>query len=320
LEKRVPLRIGSMSDSFMWMDRKYKISQELLKILGFYNYPYIIFTRSDLVAEDEYLNLLRKDLVSVQFSMSGGNEALTRKIEPGAPSIERRLKALSKLSENGYWTTVRLNPFFPIYPDGYFTDQKSIRERFKADEIPKLELFDWNFIEQLRDAKVPSVLAGFVRLSSLAIKGMSEATGVNLRSFFRPESFKGNAEKRYSDPEIAYYYKRLQAECVKNKIRFNTCYIGNGEKDYFQYQNLWDNRNDCCDAKGNVPSFKTSSQDVPWEVRFKQAPNKQVAEQSMRQEQEIDARYADLSGAVTFPGLTLVGANTTVKKILEHES
>jgi len=54
LEKRVPLRIGSMSDAFMWMDKKYRVTLELLKILRFYDYPYIIFTRSDLVADDEY--------------------------------------------------------------------------------------------------------------------------------------------------------------------------------------------------------------------------------------------------------------------------
>ena len=44
IEMRVPLRIGSMSDSFMVIDKKYKVTQELLKILSYYNYPYIIFT------------------------------------------------------------------------------------------------------------------------------------------------------------------------------------------------------------------------------------------------------------------------------------
>ena len=38
------------------------------------------------------------------------------------------LKALKKLTQNGFWTTVRLNPFFPIYPDGYFTDPNFDRE------------------------------------------------------------------------------------------------------------------------------------------------------------------------------------------------
>lgn len=74
LEKRVPLRIGSMSDSFMWMDKKYKVTQELLKILKHYNYPYIIFTRSDMVATSPYIDLLDPDLCSIQMSISSIND------------------------------------------------------------------------------------------------------------------------------------------------------------------------------------------------------------------------------------------------------
>jgi hypothetical protein len=32
------------------------------------------------------------------------------------------LLALQTLAEHGFWTTVRINPLFPIYPDGYYTD------------------------------------------------------------------------------------------------------------------------------------------------------------------------------------------------------
>ena len=92
MSKRIPLRIGSMSDSFMKMDKKYGVTKELLKILSFYNYPYVVFTRSDLIAEDAYLKELRKDLCSVQFSISGNNERLTKIIEPGAPSVNARTK------------------------------------------------------------------------------------------------------------------------------------------------------------------------------------------------------------------------------------
>jgi len=307
LEKRVPLRLGSMSDSFNWSDRKYKVSHEILKILSFYDYPYIVFTRSDLVAEDEYLEILRKDLASIQFSISGGNEALTRKIEPGAPSVERRLRALEKLANHGIWTTVRLNPFFPMYPDGYFTDQKYIQERFGPNAVvPKFDLFDWGFISQLRDAKVPSALAGVVRLSPVAIKAMGRATGVDLTQFYRPEFSKGNFDRRYSEQEIAYYYKRLQVECFKNKIRFNTCYIGNGTKDYYQHQPLWTNRSDCCDAKGNVAAFRESSQGISWEVRAQHATDKASALATQQQEKLDSATYELPKVEFSQPGLRIV--------------
>ena len=36
LEKRIPIRIGSGSDGFMYLDKKYRVTHELLKILKFF--------------------------------------------------------------------------------------------------------------------------------------------------------------------------------------------------------------------------------------------------------------------------------------------
>ena len=293
--KRVPLRIGSMSDSFMWMDEKLGVTKELLKILSFYEYPHIIFTRSDLVATEQYMNVMKPRLVSIQMSMSGDNEHYNRKVEPGAPSFKRRAKALNTLAENGFWTTVRLNPFFPTHPDGYFTDHEKTVERFGGEaKVPKLDWFRYEMLDALQEAKVPSVLAGVVRLSSKAINNMSAATDVDIRSFFKPEELKGSGDKRFSDAEIAHYYLRLKEECSKRGIRFNTCYIGNGEKDYYQYQLLWDNKKDCCDAKGNVEAFKTTSQAVSWDERLRHSPAKCIAEKSMKQDTEYAKQFAHL--------------------------
>jgi len=292
LGKRIPLRIGSMSDSFMWLDRKYRVTYELLKILKFYKYPHIVFTRSDLASTEEYMDVMDRDLISIQYSICGGNDLLTKIIEPGAPSVKRRLNALKILNENGFWTTVRINPLFPMYPDGYFTDEKSIVERFGSkSNAPKFEFFDWDFISQLKEAKVPSVLAGFVRLSTWAINNLTKETGIDFRAFFKPENIKGHGDKRYSDQEIAYYYTKLKFETAKHGIRFNTCYIGNGEKDYYQYQKHWDNKADCCDAVGNVRAFQTTSQVVPWNERLQHSPCKDIGLKAQAQEKEFDKIY-----------------------------
>lgn len=306
LDQRIPVRIGSMSDSFMHMDKKYGVTKELLRIFNFYRYPHIIFTRSDLVADDEYMAILDPELVSIQFSMSGNNEHLTRLIEPGAPSIKRRLAALKKLAEHDYWTTVRINPMFPTHPDGYFTDEKSIIERFGSKEmVPEFRMMDEDFLDQLKEAKVPSLLAGFVRLSPKAINNMSQVTGVDLRSFFKPEFLSGHGDKRYSDAEIAYYYFNLKKAASQRGIRFNTCYIGNGQKDYYQYQSLWSNKSDCCDAKGILETFKKTSQSVSWEDRLKHAPCKEDALKSKAQEAEFDSKHL---------GQNIVGSQSNAKK------
>lgn len=292
MTRKVPVRIGSMSDSFMWMDKKYGVTKELIKILNFYKYPHIVFTRSDLAAHDEYLEIFDRDLISIQYSISGNNEKYTKLMEPGAPSYKRRLEALKKINDAGFWTTVRINPFFPTHPDGYFTDEQSILERFGAKaNVPVFEYFNWSMLDDLKAVNVPSVLAGVVRLSPQAIKNMSNAIGIDYKAFFKPEQLIGHGDKKFSDREIAHYYRQFARECKTRGLRFNTCYIGNGEKDYYQYQQHWSNKKDCCDAIGNVNAFKTTSQVVPWEIREKHSPCKETANKSKLQEAEMEKVY-----------------------------
>lgn len=292
LEKRVPLRIGSMSDSFMWMDRKFGVTKELLKILSFYNYPYIVFTRSDLVATDEYLKLLRKDLSSVQFSISGGNVALTKIIEPGAPSLTRRLNALRILNSENFWTTVRVNPFFPTMPDGFFTDYQYVINKFGGpDRIPKFEFFDVSLLDQIKDTGTKSFLAGVVRLSPHAVKNISKALSLDYKSFFRLENISQSRDVHYSNKEISHYYLWLKKEALKRSLRFNTCYIGQGINDYYAYQGLWSNKLDCCDAKGYVSAIKSSSQDIDWNTRERFVPSKISIGNSRIEDEEYTSRF-----------------------------
>jgi DNA repair photolyase len=284
LQRRIPLRIGSMSDSFMWSDTKYKVTQELLKLLKFYNYPYVVFTRSDLVAHDDYLKLLDPKLAAIQFSMSSTNEELIRKIEPGAPSAKRRLKALQKLAENGYWTTVRLNPFFPIHPDGYFTNPD-----FKWDgPVPKFDYSSFEMVDELAAHKVPAILAGFVRLSRISLNALERATGENLRQFYnRNEVNKSWRDFHFSDKEIRYYYEQIKSKCRQNNVQFTTCYIGNGEGHFWKDQDLWSNKKDCCNVKGRVGSFNTDSREVPFDMRLKYTNHKDSVPTSDRLHEEL---------------------------------
>ncbi|MBY0471527.1 radical SAM protein [bacterium] len=253
LEQRIPLRIGSMSDSFMWMDKKYKVTLELLKILKFYDYPYIVFTRSDLIAEDEYAAQLDPMLASIQMSISSINEELTKKIEPGAPSPARRLRALEKLAKSGFYTTVRINPLFPIYPDGYYTDPNFDRSK-KIDPFP---FFSWDMIPAIAQHKVDTVLVGVVRLYMHNLRFLSQALGFNFKDRFSGSTRMERAALHYSESETAFYYTKARDLCKQQGLRFSTCYIGNdtsGES-FYKYQSLWSNKDDCCDALGNVRGF-----------------------------------------------------------------
>lgn len=266
MEQKIPLRVGCMSDSFMWMDTKYSVTKEFLKILNYYNYPYTIITRSDLVAREDYMDLLRKELCSVQFSIASTNESLNKKIEPGAPSAKRRLIALEKLNKHEIWTAVRINPMFPIYPDGYFTNPN-----FKWDgEVPKFEFSSFEMVEEIADAGVPAIICGFGRFSSFAMNNIEKATGLNFRQFFdRTQVNKSARDWHFSDKEIRYYYEEVKKRTIKRAMEFTVCYIGNGENQFWDTQDLWSNKKDCCNIKDRVASFQTDSRMVPFQERVK---------------------------------------------------
>lgn len=270
MEKRVPLRIGSMSDSFMWMDRKYKVTQELLRILDHYNYPYIIFTRSDLIASEPYISLLNPNLCSIQMSIASTNDELNKVMEPGTPSSKRRLVALQKLVRAGFWTTVRMNPFFPIYADGYFTDPD-----FDVKNMPDpFHYSSFEMVDEIASYGVQSILAGMVRLSPVSMCRIEKALGRDLRELFSKKT-KSIKDWHLSDAEVRAYYERIHAKCKQNAVQFTTCYIGNGEAQFWKDQDLWDNKKDCCNAKGRVKEFTgDNSRDIRWETRLKHTPYK----------------------------------------------
>lgn len=96
LGKDVPVGHG---EPFMWMDTKYKISQNLLQ-KNFKN-ALQINTRSDLIAHDDYIALLNPAKHIVNIHLASLNEDFNKHTEPGAPSVRRRIQAAAKLAEKG---------------------------------------------------------------------------------------------------------------------------------------------------------------------------------------------------------------------------
>jgi DNA repair photolyase len=267
LEKRIPLRLGAMSDCFMLMDKQYKVTLETLKILNYYKYPFIVFTKSDLVAADEYMKEMDPDFAVIQMSISSLNEHLNKKVEPAAPPAYKRFRALQKLSAGGFNTAVRVNPLFPIRTDGYYSESRELSDAEKAVEFP---YFSWDMPEVAAQHNVKTFLIGFVRLTGYELASISTACSQNLSNLFTNQTKILGKYLTFSDAEIAYYYKRVSEECKFQGIDFSTCYIGNGEKDYWSYQGLWKNKKDCCNAVGVTKGFVhgQTSQAIPWAERL----------------------------------------------------
>jgi DNA repair photolyase len=212
------------------------------------------------------MELLKKDLCSVQFSIASTNDVLNKQIEPGAPSSKRRLLALEKLNKNGIWTAVRMNPMFPIYPDGYFSNPN-----FTFDgTVPKFEYSSFEMVDEIADAGVPAIICGFGRFSTFALNNIEKVTGFDLKPFFnRDEVYKSQRDWHFSDKEIRHYYEEVKKRTIKRALEFTVCYIGNGENQFWETQDLWSNKKDCCNIKDRVPSFKSDAREVAFDDRLK---------------------------------------------------
>ncbi|MBT4791827.1 MAG: hypothetical protein HON90_09675, partial [Halobacteriovoraceae bacterium] len=171
----------------------------------------------------------------------------------------------------------RINPLFPIYPDGYYTNPDFDRSK----PTPTFDYFSYDLIDKIAETGCQSLLAGMVRLSHFGMNQMEKATGTNLRDFFVKGNQKGNlgiaGAKRdfhYSEKEVRAYYERIHAKCMQLGVEFTTCYIGNGENMFWSDQDLWSNKVDCCNAKNRVKGFGKDARELEFDIRKKVTGNK----------------------------------------------
>lgn len=109
------IRLGGMTDCFQPTERKHKVTYETIKALNERGIPYLIVTKSALVADDEYIAILDKDLAHIQITVTTTRDSLCTYEKANLPS--ERIKAIEKLHALGFDVQLRLSPFIPQYID-----------------------------------------------------------------------------------------------------------------------------------------------------------------------------------------------------------
>jgi DNA repair photolyase len=96
------IALGANTDCYQPIERKYKVTRQVLEVLAECEHPVSIVTKSALIERD--LDLLgpmgKKNLVKVFVSIGTLDRAMARKLEPRAASPQRRLEVVRKLNEN----------------------------------------------------------------------------------------------------------------------------------------------------------------------------------------------------------------------------
>lgn len=118
LEPGSIVRLGGMTDCFQPIEKEHRVTYETIKALNEQGVGYLIVTKSDMAADDEYTALMDKDLAHIQVTITCFDDDLYKKLAyEKAPPPGKRIAAVEKLQENGFDVAVRLSPFIPEFVD-----------------------------------------------------------------------------------------------------------------------------------------------------------------------------------------------------------
>lgn len=115
-----PLSLGINTDAYQPLERKLKITRQMLETLAECRHPVVLITKSALIERDlDILAPMAKDgLAEVCISLTSLNPDLTRKLEPRAAAPMRRLKTMREVAAAGVPVSALLAPVIPAVNDG----------------------------------------------------------------------------------------------------------------------------------------------------------------------------------------------------------
>ena len=116
---RIPkeiIRLGGMTDCFQPVEKTRRITYETIKALNKNKVPYLIVTKSAMVADPESLDILDPELAHVQVTVTTTDDSRSLTYEKASVPSER-IKAIEKLYDAGVDVQLRLSPYIESFVD-----------------------------------------------------------------------------------------------------------------------------------------------------------------------------------------------------------
>jgi len=115
-----PIALGANTDPYQPIERRYRITREVLETLSAHDHPATIVTKgAALIARDVDLlaDMARRNLIAVYISITTLDAALKRTLEPRAAGPATRLAVIAKLAAAGIPVGVLVAPVIPALTD-----------------------------------------------------------------------------------------------------------------------------------------------------------------------------------------------------------
>lgn len=114
-----PIAMGTNTDPYQPLERKYQITRQILQVLAEHHHPVTIVTKSALIERDIDIlaPMAEQNLARAFISITTLDKDLCRTLEPRAAAPHRRLQAIAALHGAGIPVGVMTAPIMPVLTD-----------------------------------------------------------------------------------------------------------------------------------------------------------------------------------------------------------
>jgi DNA repair photolyase len=111
----LPIMLSGNTDCYQPIEKKLKLTRDILKTLLKYKHPVSVITKNSLITRDiDLLQELAKDnLVHVMITITSTDEKIRLQLEPRTTTYKQRFKAVEELSKAGIPVGVMVAPIIP---------------------------------------------------------------------------------------------------------------------------------------------------------------------------------------------------------------
>jgi DNA repair photolyase len=110
--------LGSMNDCYMPLERELNLTGRALELIAQFGFTVHVMTKSNLVLRDlDTLATINERYATVSFTITAADDELGKKLEPGAPLVSERFRAMRIIADRGLQTGISLMPVLPFIED-----------------------------------------------------------------------------------------------------------------------------------------------------------------------------------------------------------